>query len=202
MGYRYTPEQKAFIERNVAGIGNKELTERFNAHFGLELGVNQIKAFKHNHRFSSGLDGRFDKNHSPWNKGKKGVVTGGVETQFKKGQRPLNYKPVGSERIDRDGYVLIKVSDEGAWHERWMHKHKVIWEREHGPIPPGHVVLFADGNTQNLTSENLILITKAQLVRLNQNHLISDNPELTKTGIIIADLYQKIGERKKSARVR
>lgn len=195
----FTEEQENYIKEHIVGRGNKELTDMFNNQFGTNFKTSQIKAYKQRNKLNSGLDGQFERGHVPVNKGTKGLFNvGGNKTSFKKGQRSINYKPVGTERIDRDGYTLIKVSDEGAWHERWKHKHKVFWEKENGPIPSGHVLLFADGNKQNITSENLILVTRSQLARLNQNHLISDNAELTKTGIILADIYQKIGERKKS----
>lgn len=196
MQHRYTEEQRKFIKSNVKGRGNTELTEMINAKFGLNLTAAQIKGYKANHKLSSGLDGRFKKGSVPFNKGKKGV--GGWEpTQFKKGHKPLNYKPVGSERIDRDGYLLIKVSDHGPWHHRWKHKHKVLWEEANGPVPKGHALIFSDGNKQNINLDNLLLVTRAQLCRLNQNNLIQSDPELTKTGVIIAEIYTKIGERKR-----
>lgn len=198
MAHKFTPEQVAYIVEHVKGISNPELLEMFNHHFGLDLKLSQIKAFKNNRRLSSGLDGRFKSGHVPFNKGMKGVTQGGVETQFKKGQKPFNFKPVGSERIDRDGYTVVKISDKGDWHHRWRHKHKVIWEKVNGPIPKGHCLIFLDGNKQNVTLENLMLITRKQLARLNQNHLIFDDPDLTRTGIILADLYGKIGERKRA----
>jgi len=37
-------------------------------------------------------------------------------------------------------------------------------------------------------------------VRLNQLKLIGDNTELTRTGVIIADICNRIGERKKATR--
>ena len=39
-----------------------------------------------------------------------------------------------------------------------------------------------------------MLITKRQMVRLNQLGLIKNDAELTRTGIVIADLANKIGE--------
>lgn len=62
------------------------------------------------------------------------------------------------------------------------------------------ILLFADGNKQNASLDNLLLITKSQLVRMNQNNLISDNPEITKTGTVIASILGKIGELKRQAR--
>ena len=49
----------------------------------------------------------------------------------------------------------------------------------------------------NFDPDNLILVSRKQLVRMNQRGLIHDDAELTKTGAIIADIYNKIGERKK-----
>lgn len=44
--------------------------------------------------------------------------------------------------------------------------------------------------------DNLILVSRKQLLILNNNNLIKNDVELTKTGIIIADIYSKINERK------
>ncbi|NWL89587.1 HNH endonuclease [Paenibacillus sp. 79R4] len=194
----FTQEQKDFIKRNVSGRLNEELAKLVNKKFNLQITARQMNTYKNNHGLVSGLDCRFSKGSTPANKGTKGLYNvGGNRTSFKKGQRSQNYKPVGSERIDRDGYTLIKVSDLGPWHKRWRHKHKVIWEEKHGPIPKGHVILFADQNRRNIDLDNLIMIKQSQLSVLNKKGLLHDDAELTKTGIIMADIYLKIGERKK-----
>lgn len=193
----FTEEQKAFIKENLKGLSSQKLADLVNLKFGLSITKKQIKTWKKNRKLDSGLKG--SEGMDPSNKGTKGVYNvGGNRTSFKKGQKPKNYKPVGSERIDTDGYVIVKISDIGPRPKRWRHKHKLIWEELHGPIPKGHCLIFLDGNSQNITLENLQLVSRSQLARLNQNHLISDNPEATKTGIIIADIYRKIGERKKA----
>lgn len=195
-GLLFKKEHKNFIKVNVKGISNKKLTDMLNQKFNTTFTVDQVKRWKNNHGLSSGLKG--SEGVAPPNKGTKGLYNvGGNKTSFKKGNVPANYKPVGTERVDRDGYVLIKVSDKGEWHERWRHKHKVIWEQANGPIPEGHVIIFLDRNKQNITLENLQLITQSQLARMNYNHLFYKDPELTKTGTVIADIFNKIGERKK-----
>lgn len=192
-----TPQQAEFVINNVRGLSNSELTSLVNETFDLSLTVSQIKSWKSNRGLSSGLRGSEGK--APPNKGTKGLYNvGGNRTSFRKGQPARNYKPVGSERIDRDGYTLIKVSDDGPWHKRWRHKHKVIWEEKHGPIPKGHVILFADQNKRNLDPDNLILIKQSQLSVLNKKGLLHHDAELTKTGIIMADIYRKISERKRN----
>jgi hypothetical protein len=193
--HRYTTDQVIFLTENITGHSSAELLAMFNTHFGLNLSLSQIRAFKKNHSLSSGLDCKFKPGHVPFNKGKEGI--GGWEpTQFKKGHKPHNYKPIGTERVNGDDYVDVKIADPN----KWKAKHRIIWEEANGPIPKGSVLIFADGNKLNVQLDNLLLVSRKQLARLNQNHLISDNPELTKTGIIIADIYSKIGERKKERR--
>ncbi|MFB5268121.1 HNH endonuclease signature motif containing protein [Paenibacillus enshidis] len=194
MVLRYTPEQRDFIKNNAAGKGNAELTELFNARFGLNLSVEKIKCFKANHRISSGLTGRFESGHVPANKGKKGLSQGGVETQFKKGRKPHNYVPVGSERVNGDDYVDIKVADPN----KWRGKHLIVWEQHQGcSVPKGHAVIFGDGNRRNFDPDNLILVTRGQLAIMNKNGLIQKNAEFTRTGIIMADIIKKIGEKRR-----
>lgn len=193
MTHRYTTEQADFLKRNVKGRKVRELTEIFNDQFGLNLKDSQIRAFIKNHGLRSGVDARFNSGHVPFNKGKKGVTQGGKSTQFKEGQKPHNYMPVGSERVNGDGYVDVKVADPN----KWRAKHLLIWEEENGPVPKGYAVIFGDGNRHNFDIENLILVSRKQLAILNKNKLIQDNTEMTKTGIIVADIYGKIGERKR-----
>lgn len=194
----FNQKQKEFIENNVEGRKNQELADLVNEKFDLRITAKQMNTYKKNHNLVSGLDCRFQEGSTPVNKGTKGLYNvGGNRTSFRTGQRPSNFKPVGTERIDRDGYTLIKVSDEGPWHKRWRHKHKIVWEEKHGPIPKGHAILFADQNKQNVQLDNLLLITKSQLSILNTKQLLYNDAELTKTGVIMADIIKTIGERRR-----
>lgn len=193
----YPDEVKNFIKENCAGVGPKEMTTKLNETFGTNYTHSQLKAWYGRHKINSGVTGFFPKGHIPANKGKKGVsYEGSQATQFKKGNKPYNWVPVGTERINRDGYTEVKIADP----KTWKAKHKLIWEKAKGPVPKGHVVILGDGNKQNFDLANLLLVSRKQLVRLNQNNLIQNDAELTKTGIIIADIYSKIGERKKAKR--
>jgi hypothetical protein len=194
----FTTEEHEYLVSIVEGRTTNEITKMINDKFRLAITSRQIRIYKKNHGLKSNVSTTFKKGNIPANKGTNGLYNvGGNCTSFKTGQKAHNYKPVGSERVDRDGYTLIKVSDVGAWHERWRLKHTVVWEKANGPIPKGHCLIFLDGDKQNINLENLQLITRGQLARLNQNHLIHDNAELTKTGIIIADIFTKIGARRR-----
>lgn len=162
--------------------------------FGVQLNINQIKACRCNRKISSNRTGRFTNGHVPANKGKKGKTVGRMaETQFKKGQKPINHRPIGSERIDVDGYTWEKVAEPNKWRE----KHVRIWEAFYGKRPKSHAVIFADGDKQNFDIDNLLLVSRAQLVRMNQNGLIQQDAELTRTGANVANLMNEIGKAKR-----
>mgnify|MGYP000844145163 FL=1 len=191
----YPAEIKKFIEENHKGIGPKEMAEFLNKTFGTNYTKEQLKFYYGNHKISSGLTGYFQKGHTPANKGKKGYHAPGCEKGwFKKGHKPLNHKPVGSERVDRDGYTLVKVAEPNVWEP----KHKVLWEKKNGKVPEGYVLTFLDGDKSNFTLDNLALISMAESLEITRSNLRSTNPEFTKTGILIAKVKIARSKRKKN----
>jgi len=200
----YPNKVKDFIKNNYHGVGPKKMAELLNKTFGTNYTHSQIEAWYGRHKLNSGITGHFPKGHIPFNKGKKGIFLGGPiaeAAQFKKGHKAWNWVPVGSERVNADGYVDIKVAD-GKKQKNWKGKHILLWEAANGPVPAGHVVIFGDGNNRNFDPKNLILVSRKQLARLNQNGLIQNDVELTKTGIVIADICNKIGERKRKIKLK
>ena len=104
---------------------------------------------------------RFQNGSVPLNKGKKvspEIYAKMQPTMFKKGQTPVNHRDVGSERVNVDGYIEIKVAEPN----RWRLKHRVIWEQVNGAIPKGYNVQFKNHNRQDCRIENLYLISKAE----------------------------------------
>ena len=114
-----------------------------------------------------GAEFRFKKGQKVWNKGMKGLQIGGKATQFKKGSKPPNWKPVGYIRLTVDGYYEMKMA-EGM--QKFELLHRVIWERCNGAIPKGQICIFLDGNTKNLEVTNLALMTKQQNMKRNTLH--------------------------------
>lgn len=70
--------------------------------------------------------------------------------------------PVGTEIINSDGYIDIIVAPGKS-----RLKHHVIWEKEHPPIKPDEVLIFLDGDRQNVNIENLFLAKRNIIVYLN-----------------------------------
>ena len=136
-------------------------------------------------------DTKFKKGFTPWN---KGIKTGLKPTNgFKKGFSPWHTRELYSERLDKDGYILIKI----AKPNKWVRKHRWIYEQKFGAIPENCVILFADGDKSNLSIENLICVTRNELKVLNKCKLISSIAELTKTGLNIAKIRIKLAELRK-----
>lgn len=192
----YSEEVIRFITQNHSGIGPKDMSELLNKTFNTNYTNAQMKSYYGNHHINSGKKGYFEKGHTPANKGQKGYCAPGCEKSwFQKGHNPVNHKPVGSERVDnKDGYTLVKIAEPNVW----KLKQHVVWEDANGPIPKGHIVTFLDGNKGNFTLDNLSLITMAESLQLTRLRLRSNNPEFTRTGILIAKL--KIMHNKKKLR--
>ena len=188
----WSSEEKDYLREITPGRHYKEIVELMNAKFEYEFNLGQIKAAIARHKLNTGFTGHFPKGNIPFNKGTKGLMKAN-KTSYKKGNIPQSYKPVGTERITKDGYTEIKVKDPNVW----KLKHRLIYEEHYGEIPNGYVVMFLDRDKSNFDINNLILISRKQLRILNQNYLIKDDPELTKSGIILADLLIKINEKDK-----
>lgn len=123
-------------------------------------------------RFSSGM--------TPWNKGLKGV-NGTSSTRFQRGLMPHTWRPVGSIRIERDG-PKVKVSDTRNKAVDWRYVHHIVWEREHGPIPAGKLLVFKPGMKTNdpaqITVDRLELADRATLAK--RTHPRNRSPELAR----------------------
>ncbi|MEG0475488.1 MAG: HNH endonuclease signature motif containing protein, partial [Carnobacterium sp.] len=188
MYHKYTNEQKQFIYDHVKGITSIELTKLFNARFELDITPKKIKAFMGNHKLTNGVDASFKKGREPINKGKKGMFNvGGNKTSFKKGQQSVNTLPLGYEAVKSDGYVYIKTNMLGRdYRDMWTRRSKVVWESVNGILPTGYYLLHLDGNKTNDKINNLKAVSKAEMLIINKQKLIYDDPKLTASGVMIA----------------
>lgn len=167
---KFTKEEQLFIKKNVVGKTIIELTNLFNKTFNADIKESQIRNFK-----------------------KKNKLKSGISTKFNKSQVPHNYKKVGSEFIDDRGYTYVKVADPN----KWVMKQRYIYEENKGKIPKGYSVVFADSDKTNFHSDNLILVRNKDKLVAKNKHLIFDNAELTKSGLLVAKLINETYEKTK-----
>ena len=94
------------------------------------------------------------------------------------------------------GYIEIKIKEPNLW----VLKHRLIYEKYYGEIPAGYSVIFGDGDKQNCDINNLILVSRSELLILNRNKLIKKDSALTRTGINIAKLIDTMNKKKHAKR--
>lgn len=149
---------------------------------------------------------RFSKGHVPVNKGTKGV-TGQHEncraTQFQKGHKGGSRAgEIGDYRVNGDGFVEIKFSDEpGPYMKRWEPVHRRVWRLANGPIPEGFVVAFKPGKRTTdpklITPDVLELISLAENMRRNSFHQYG--PEIVQLVQLRGAITRQINKRAKES---
>lgn len=143
---------------------------------------------------------QFKPGHRPMNKGKRQTeymspeqIAKTAATRFKKGNRPVGWRPVGSERVNVEGYREIKMR-EGL--RGWDPKHKVVWEAYNGEVPKGYCISFLNGDKQDCRIQNLYLKTKREL--LMENGLASYPKEVRDIIHLRAVLKREINKQKRN----
>lgn len=164
--------------REIAIIFQRPVSQVYNKAFAMGLrrpGKLRSKAGKIGSQTEASRAHQFTSGHAPANKGKMmspELYAKCAPTMFKKGNTPKNHREVGSERVGKDGYLWVKVAEPN----KWKQKHRVLWEETYGPVGKGYNVQFKDGNRQNITLENLYLISRAQQLK-EQNSLTARYPK-------------------------
>lgn len=199
MRVTWTDDMVDFLRENYPHYTNDQLVEMMKEKFGVTVTRAKLKNAKATYNFKNKVlrnQGCFQKGMTPWNKGR----TMSEETRekvkrtwFKKGQC-LNLKPLGTLRDGSDGYTYIKVERSGQWklYSRYM------YEKYHGVALTGDdVIIFADRNPKNFEKDNLIKVTRRELLYLNQRGLIFEDKDLTKSGLVVSKMEIAIDERRK-----
>lgn len=171
---RYTQEQLKFLVERYENMGNRELLELFNSTFHENRTLYGIK------NFGSQYGLKVDKTIRQRNR-RAFIDQEGSKRKTRKS---------GETRIEC-GRPVMKDD-----HGNWKCVARVIWEKEHGPVPEGYVVTVLDGNAFNISQDNLACIPLKYLGLLSKHDLRSNISEITKTGIMICDLMELMREKK------
>ena len=101
-------------------------------------------------------------------------------------------KPVGTERIDKDGYIRVIVAP-----GRERLKHHVVWEQKHEKIKNDEVLMFLDGDRKNCDIDNLMVLKRKHLGAFNNLGVSnSSDKELRKAAMLSASLMVETRELK------
>jgi hypothetical protein len=163
---------------NIAKSLNRSFSSTYQRAYilGLKKSDAYLKTFESGRMVKGALRGveyRFKKGNEPFNKGlslseylSEDTIKKIKKTQFSCGDMPKNYKPVGSERISKDGYIEIKIADPRTWEL----KHRHVWRSAGNEIPKGFIIVMKDGDKTNTDISNLELISRIEGMKRNSYH--------------------------------
>lgn len=202
INHRYTDEQVEWLRQAYPVTSQADLDAAFNARFGIQVSKQSVLSAIKRYRLKSGRTGHFTPGSVSWNKGKTGYI-GANRTSFKKGNLPHNHKPLWSERMGKDGYVEMSVPERNPYTgfpSRYKHKHVWLWEQANGKKPKGTAVVFKDGDIRNFDIDNLMLVSRKELLVMNL-HDYKNQPAALKPSILaLAKMEAKAGIRSRSGR--
>ena len=171
----FTEEQFRFLSDHYEYMGNRELLKLFNDTFHEHRTMHSMKNF--------------------------GVQYGlQVDKSVRQENRRKWIDQDGSKRKTRNiGDIRIEVGRPVMKDENgdWKSAAKVVWEKEHGPVPEGYVVTALDGDCFNISLDNLACVPLSYIGMLSRHNLRSSDAEITKTGIMVCELIEAMKKQEK-----
>ncbi|MBR6907728.1 hypothetical protein IKN40_04480 [bacterium] len=106
--------------------------------------------------------------------------------------RNMSKKPIGYEYVRDDGMVLIKVNHPS----KWKYKQRLLYEKYHNcKLTSDDYIIFLNQDRTDFSKENLMRISQRESSILSNQKMFSKDPDLTKTGVLIAKLMIKAKEK-------
>ena len=177
--YFWKPEYEEFVRARL-DKSYDEIIGEFEEKFGIRLTWGQLGHFKWRNGLYSENDGR-----------------------YKAGHMPANVAPLGAEHRQTNNFIKVKVSDErhtgNGSRANWKSKGQHEWEKAHGPMPEGCMIIFRDGDDSNYSVDNLVCVTKAQNETMNAIGA-RFRGEYLETGVLMADISMAMNERVRNER--
>lgn len=178
----WTTEQVRFLEDNYSGTGDTELSEMFSHRWAKDKGWSK-KHIEKKRRYL-GLKRTPEEKKAIH---KRNTGKGYFEKCPVRAWETRGVAPVGEIRIRKNArgrtYKVIKTKDGFVHYAPWL------YAQAYGPVPRGRVVRLRDGNPENVTEGNLMLITRGQNAILNSRNR---DTQLTVTRKIIHQINKKI----------
>lgn len=171
----YTQAETKWLCKNHGKYDDyRTMTREFNQHFGTRRKEESLK--------------------EKCNKQLNLKLRNGSITKYQKGNIKEQL-PIGTIRESTNGCRYIKVLDSlysfqtGYAEPYWLPIQKKVWLDHFGEVPEGKMVIFLDGNRQNIDISNLYCIDRKISAVMASNSWYNDNAELTLTAIKWCELY-------------
>lgn len=186
-----TSEIAAKLNRSYSSVSNQAYLLK------LKKSPEFLSSLPKDNMMESGKQFRFQKGHTPSNKGKKWDEYVSKESQkqirkttFKKGGTPPNTLHDGAITVRTDTKTQRSYKHIRIGLSKWKMLHVYNWEKVHGKVPKDYIVVFKTSSTENCEVENLELITRAENMIRNTIHRYPE--EIKSTIKLLSKLKKKI----------
>ncbi len=167
MRNKYNKEFEDFIKKNVSKYTKEDFRILLQKRYNIKLSSEALRRYLNRHKISDRY--RDYKEHN-------------VRDTYK--------CLIGTERVTSQG-VFIKT----AQPDTWRRKTRVIYEKYHNcKLKDNEYIVFLNQNQNDFRKENLIKSSRKEIAYLHNKKMFSSDPELTKLGIITAQLMIKVNE--------
>lgn len=172
--YRHiTKEQATWLKDIYQRVGVKKARDLWNEKYGDNLTATCIKQIA---RIRCGVVVNRDV-----------AIANRLNAAHREGSKRAIRK-IGDTRMEC-GRLVMKDED-----GEWKSAGRCIWEKAYGKIPKDYALIALNGNTADIQLDNLAVVPWKYLGKLQRNNFFSEDPEITKTGIIWCDLETVLNE--------
>lgn len=162
----YTDEMVSYIEKNRFKLNVNQMCKSLKINFNKDITPKALRKYYYRHNLDF----------------KKMTI---------QRQNCTIKHPIGTEsNPDKNGLVRIKIND-----KQWVYKQRYIYEQHYGKIPKGYKVIFLNGDKTDYDINNLAIAPYKDVLYIYGNNLNSCDREITKLGLGVARLANKIKEK-------
>lgn len=162
----YSKELIDFIENNRMKYNTSEMVSLISQNFDKKMSTKTLRKYYYRHNLK-------------------------YKRIYDRKDKAIFAKEIGFESPpDKNGLIRIKIND-----KQWQYKQRYLYEKYHNiKLSDDEFVIFADGDKNNFSKENLIAVPKdiARTFYILTKGEIK-NKQLTELGLEIAKIKNKLG---------
>jgi hypothetical protein len=199
----FTDIQKSYMQEHGPYMSRKDLTEKLNTQFNINVSVRQVKSWCYTNKIKSpNGNGRFTTETSPrWAKGLSNSEFRShyTDKSFSNLISPMiesnkKYK-MGDEIIRHDiPYIVINNDFGHGIDARIKRKSIYVWERQYGEISSKSMIIHLDNDKMNCNIENLMCIPTKYRPWFMHNSWWDAPKEIKEVAVKWCELYYALNE--------
>lgn len=163
----YNEKFEAFVKEKAKTMYEEDLKNLLEKEFKMQISKRAFKSFLYRRRIKC------------------------IDFHDEKIREQHNHKAkIGEERMGKHGILLVKIAEPDIWQS----KNRLLYEQYHNcKLTNADYILFLNKNKNDYTKENLIKVSRKEALMVSgKTHMISKDREITKTGILLVKLRNRV----------